>query len=164
MCQGRRRRLSPSRCCPNSNFQLGLQSPESRGSCTQNKLKISLETNDRTARIRMLSFLPGENCLLELDLGWVAHLLSLWALLRSPRKRNGAPNQDRSRDPDQGVNRTAPSRAPSRGGSGQALLLFFKDLTAQVGRFSESRNLTLTRRSNCLQLRIVVLQTSPIIA
>ena len=52
-----------------------------------------------------------------------------------------AQNQDRSRDPDQGANRTAPGRRPFSGRSCQALLLFFKDLAAQVGRLSESRTL-----------------------
>ena len=58
------------------------------------------------------------------------------------QERNGAPYQGRSRSPDQGANRTAPGRRPFSGHSSQALLLFFKSLAAQVGRFPESRNLT----------------------
>lgn len=54
--------------------------------------------------------------------------------------------------PTKGQNRTAPGRRPRSGAWLKALLLFFKSLSAQVGRFVESRFLMLTHQSNCSKL------------
>lgn len=74
--------------------------------------------------------------------------------LANPRRRRA--NKKRSAEtkaapeaPTKGRTEQHKARRSLGGSVGQALLLFFKGPKAQVGRFSGSRDLTLTRRSNC---------------
>ena len=67
----------------------------------------------------------------------------------------GAPNQAAPRTPTKGHQRTALAGAPSRGARAKCCFAGSRAIAAQVGRFRESRYLTLARRSSCLPGRLV---------
>lgn len=76
-------------------------------------------------------------------------------------------NQDRSRSPDQGAEENSTWPTLPLGSVTQVPLLFFKDPKAQVGRFPESSNLTLTRHfrlsvSRQISSRPLVVHRSPV--
>jgi hypothetical protein len=69
-------------------------------------------------------------------------------------------NHDRFSNPDQGVQQNSQWPAPFSGAA-QVGCLCCSRAEAQVGRFREGRNLTLTRRSNCVHSRFAADLNSP---
>jgi hypothetical protein len=76
-----------------------------------------------------------------------------WQALLRPLQAKKERRPGRSSNPDQGAPTNSTGRRPISGRSGQVLLRWFKSQTAQVGRFRESRYLTLARRSSCVHGR-----------